>query len=173
MIETKRLSIRRVVAGDWRAIQAIWIDAAQSVYAQYDRPNDLDDLSVRRRMEEWASCMDSEEHRFYAVCLRNAVIGYAVFHQRENGYELGYCFHSAYHGKGYAKESISAILKEMKERGVARISAGTALKNTPSVRLLMSLGFRQIGTETVSFYKDDQGNDIPFEGGIYELILRQ
>ena len=45
------------------------------------------------------------------------------------------------------------------------------MNNTPSVRLLTSLGFRQIGTETVSFYKDSAGNDITFEGGNYELLL--
>ena len=41
--------------------------------------------------------------------------------------------------------------------------------NTPSVSLLKSLGFELIGTESVSFYKDSQGNDIVFEGGIFEL----
>ena len=59
----------------------------------------------------------------------------------------------------------------MKDRGAVTITAGTALNNTPSVRLLTSLGFRQIGTETVSFYKDSAGNDITFEGGNYELLL--
>jgi len=31
------------------------------------------------------------------------------------------------------------------------------------------LGFQLIGTEDVSFYQDAQGNDIVFEGGIFEL----
>ena len=43
------------------------------------------------------------------------------------------------------------------------------MNNTPSVSLLKSLGFELIGTEKVSFYKDAQGNDIVFEGGIFEL----
>ena len=51
-----------------------------------------------------------------------------------------------------------------------KITAGTALNNTPSVKLLNSLGFRQTGTETVSFYKDEEGNAVNFEGGIYELL---
>ncbi len=46
------------------------------------------------------------------------------------------------------------------------------MNNTPSVRLLASLGFRQTGTEKVSFCKDVEGNDITFEGGNYELPLR-
>ena len=48
-------------------------------------------------------------------------------------------------------------------------NAGTAINNGPSAALLKSLGFRQTGTETISFYKDDKGNDIVFDGGIFEL----
>lgn len=173
MIKTDRLSIRRVRNNDWKDIQAIWADAAESVYAQYDRPNDLDDQSVSRRIAKWASFADNDEHIFLAVCLQDAVIGYVVFNKRENGYEIGYCFHSNYHGKGYARESISAILDVMRDKGAVNITAGTALNNTPSVRLLASLGFKQTGTEEVSFYKDAEGNDITFEGGIYELLLRK
>ena len=171
MFKTDRLSIRRVCADDWTAIREIWADAAKSIYAQYDRPNDLDDMSVSLRIAKWASFEDSDEHMFFAVCLQDAVIGYVALNIREIGYEIGYCFHSKYHGKGYAREGISAILDEMKDRGATIITAGTALNNTPSVRLLTSLGFRQTGTEKVSFRKDDEGNAITFEGGNYELLL--
>ena len=171
MIRTGRLLIRRICTEDWKAVQEIWADASRSVYARYDRPNDLDDRSVFRRIERWASFKDSDEHRFFAVCLKDAVIGYAALNKREDGYELGYCFHSDYHGKGFAKESISAIIDTVKDEGAAGITAGTALDNTPSVRLLTSLGFKQTGTETVSFYKDDKGDPMTFEGGIFELIL--
>ena len=171
MIKTKRLSIRQVHADDWKAIQAIWADESKSIYAQYDKPNDLDDQSVSCRIAKWASFADNDEHIFLAVCLQDAVIGYVALNKRENGYEIGYCFHSKYHGKGYARESISTILDVMKDKGAVNITAGTALNNTPSVRLLASLGFKQTGTEEVSFYKDAEGNDITFEGGTYELLL--
>jgi len=173
MIKTDRLSIRRVRADDWIAIQDIWADAAKSFYAQYDKPNALDDQSVSLRILKWASFSNSDKHIFVAVCLQNVVIGYVAFNIRETGYEMGYCFHSDHHGKGYARESISAILDVMKDRGAINITVGTALNNTPSVRLLTSLGFRQTGTEKVSFYEDNEGNAIIFEGGIYELLLRQ
>ncbi len=172
-IRTERLSIRRVAAGDWKAIQAIWADAAQSEYARYDKPNDTGDGAVSRRIARWASFAEGDEHMFFAVCLEDAVIGYAALNRREEGYELGYCFHSAWHGKGYARESIAAILNRVKERGAHRIEAGTALKNQPSVRLLQALGFRQTGTEPVSFYRNAAGKAIVFEGGVFELTLRE
>ena len=37
----------------------------------------------------------------------------------------------------------------------------------------MSLGFNQAGTEKVSFYKDDDGNNIIFDGGVYELLYER
>ncbi len=171
MIKTERLSIRRVCADDWKSIQRIWADQARSAYAQYDKPSALDDLSVSRRIARWACFTGSSDHIFYAVCLEDTMVGYVSFNRCETGYEIGYCFHSDYHGKGYARESISALLDVMKEKGAHMIEAGTALNNTPSVKLLMALGFRQIGTEKVSFYKDAEGNDIIFDGGIYEKEL--
>ena len=108
---------------------------------------------------------------FFAVCLQNRVIGYIAFNKREDGYEIGYCFHSDYHGKGYAKESHLALINYLHRLGIEKFTAGTALKNSPSVNLLKALGFQQTGEEKVSFYQDQKGNDIVFDGGIYELVL--
>ena len=108
---------------------------------------------------------------FFAVCLGETVIGYIAFNKRENGYETGYCFHSKFHGKGFAKESFSALLEHLGTLGITKITAGTALENRPSIALLKSLGFELIETEKVSFYKDSEGKDIVFEGGIFELNM--
>lgn len=166
-IQTERLSIRRIRAEDWKDIQAIWVGAAKSVYAQYDRPNDLDDASVQSRVARLGVFAESDAHIFLAVCLKNRVIGYFSLNERGEGYELGYCFHSDFHGKGYARESLGAVLGFLRNRGVPFVEAGTALRNTPSLRLLRSLGFELRGTEKVSFYQDAEGKDIFFDGGIF------
>jgi len=171
MIRTRRLTLRRVAARDWQAIQAIWADAAQSEYARYDRPNDTSSAAVAARIAKWASFAESEEHIFWAVCRTGSVIGYISLHRRENGYELGYCFHSRWHGKGYARESVAAALAHLQTLGASRAVAGTALDNLPSVRLLTALGFVQVGTEPVSFYRDAEGKDIVFTGGIFAREL--
>ena len=166
-IQTERLSIRRIRAEDWKDIQAIWVSAAKSVYAQYDRPNDLDDASVQSRVARLGVFAESDAHVFLAVCLNNIVIGYFSLNECGGGYELGYCFHSDFHGKGYARESLRAALRFLGDRGVPFVEAGTALRNTPSLRLLRSLGFELCGTEQVSFYRDAEGKDIFFDGGIF------
>lgn len=169
-IRTDRLLIRPISAEDWPAVRDIWVALAASPFVQYDKPHNTDPEDVRARIARWAAATaDSTEHMFFVVCLNGTVIGYVAFNARENGHEIGYSFHPAHHGRGYAKASLSALLTHLRERGFIRFSAGTALNNTPSVKLLTSLGFRLAGTEQVSFYKDADGQDIVFEGGIYEL----
>lgn len=166
---SEALTFRRVTADDWESIKEIWDDQKRSVYACFDKPNDTAPEAVRKRIAAWASYADSVEHLFFAVCLDGHLIGYVAFNRRSNGYETGYCFHSRNHGKGYAKKSLTALMHVIHDiYPGAVITAGTALENTPSVRLLLSLGFRQVGTEQVSFYKDSHGNSIYFDGGLFE-----
>lgn len=171
LLKTQRLTIRHVVAEDWKSIKEIWMDFNASAFSQYDRPKDTADEKVQTRIASWAAANGSAEHMFFAVCLDDALVGYISFNKREDGYEIGYCFHSAYQGKGYAKESHLALFKELGALGITKFTAGTALKNTPSVALLKSLGFTLVATESVSFYKDALGDNIVFEGGIFELNM--
>ena len=62
-----------------------------------------------------------------------------------------------------------ALFEYLKGMNISKFVTRTALNNLPSVKLLKSLGFELIDTEKVSFYKDDEGNDIIFDGGIFEL----
>lgn len=169
LLKTERLTIRPIVEEDWKSIQEIWEDFNRSPFSQYDKPHNTNDEDVRARIARWAATNGGTEHMFFAVCLDHTLIGYSAFNMREDGYELGYCFHSAYHGKGYAKESHMAIFAYLGTLGITQFTAGSALHNIPSVSLLKSLGFSMVGTEKVSFYQDVQGNDIVFEGGIFKL----
>lgn len=172
-LQTDRLTIRRIQADDWASIRDIWVDFSASPYAQYDKPHLTVDDAVRARIASWVAVNSGLAHMFFAVCLEDRMIGYTALHSRANGYEIGYCFHSAYHKKGYAKESHLALFDHLRTLGITKFTAGTALNNTPSVSLLKSLGFALIGTENVSFYHDDQGNAIFFEGGLFALNTTQ
>lgn len=171
LLKTERLVIRHITENDWKSIQKIWEDFNTSEFAKYDRPHNTDDEAVRERIFQWAKANQGLEHMFFAVCLNNIVIGYIAFNMRKNGYEIGYCFHSDFHGKGYARESHLKLFEYLRGCGITRFTAGTAINNVPSVLLLKSLGFQQIGTEKVSFYKDSAGNDIVFDGGIFALTF--
>ena len=171
-IVTERLTVRPVEESDWPVIQAVWEDVKLTEYNIYDTPKITDSTDVRRRVARWAQATRSGcEHMFFIPCLDGRGIGYFSLNICPEGYELGYGFLNAYHGKGYARESLTAILGYIRGLGAKRITAGTAINNLPSVALLRSVGFEQTGTERVSFYKDSSGNDIFFDGGIFEIRL--
>ena len=166
-LETSRLTIRYIKDSDWGSLIDIWSDFSQSEFAKYDIPHSTDETVVQAKAKQWTAISPEKEHMFFAVCLEADMIGYFDFHKTDDGYECGYCFHSRYHGNGYAKESLSALIKRLSDDHRTRFVAGTALKNEPSVKLLENVGFEKIGEEQVSFYKDENGNDINFTGGIF------
>ena len=172
LLKTDRLIIRHIVEDDWKSVKKIWQDFNSSEFAQYDMPHNTDDEDVRMRLCRWANANSGLEHMFFAVCLDGTVIGYIALNKRACGYEIGYCFLSAYHGKGYAKESHLALFNYLRGLGITKFTAGTAIHNRPSISLLKSLGFRQTSSEKVSFYKDMEGNDIVFDGGLFELTTK-
>lgn len=166
MLQTKRLTIRKIEEDDWEAIRNIWIDFNKSEYVIYDNEKNTDPENVKVRIAKWAAASRAgNEHMFFASCLDDTVIGFVSANSRPDGYEIGYGFLSQVQGHGYAKESLIAILDYLGELGAKRIYAGTALKNLPSVGLLNSVGFTLIETEDVCFHKDASGKEIHFDGG--------
>ena len=166
-LKTKRLDIRYINEDDWKSLIDIWDDFSHSEFAKYDVPHSETEDEVREKVKLWAQASPNREHIFFAICLEDKLIGYADFHKDKTGYECGYCFHSAYHGNGYAKESIVALMEWLSQNKKMCFTAKTALKNIPSVKLLESIGFTKIGEERTSFYKDHNGEDICFIGGIF------
>lgn len=171
-LQTERLEIRPIREEDWRSVQAIWRDFQKSEYVFFDNEKDTSDDAMKNRIAKWASAAEEgRDHLFFAVCREGETVGFAALNRAGDGYELSYGFRTGAQGQGFALESLSAILDEMKRRGVKRVFAGTALRNTPSVRLLQKLHFVQTGTEERAFFKDRDGKDIRFTGGIFERIL--
>lgn len=165
MLKTNRLTIQGLKAEDWKNLKELAVDFRKSEYALYDMPLPIENGKIKSLCEKFAA-----SELWFSVCLADKMIGYICFHQSGTAYDLGFCFHSDYHGKGFAFEACSALMEHIsKERNVTAFTAGTALKNTPSCKLLNKLGFALKGTETLSFHKDENGNDITFEGGNFIL----
>ena len=169
VLQTARLKIRYIEPDDWNALIEIWRDFGQSAFAKYDVPHSLDEAEVREKTKRWAKASPHQEHMIFADCNQREMLGYIDFHKNSDGYECGYCFHSKFHGRGYAKESMQILMEWLSRDGCKRFVARTALENLPSVKLLASLGFRKTGEEKVSFYKDEMGTDIYFDGGIFMM----
>lgn len=161
-LETSRLSIRHLHETDWPDMKNIFLDFNNSKYAVYDMPLPAEEEEAKALTKRFA-----ESKLFFAVSLKESgqMLGYICFHKDEDTYDLGYCFHSAYHTKGYAYESTKALLEYIaREYGAAGFTAGTALDNIPSCRLLEKLGFVCVSSETVSF-----DGVFSFQGGNFVL----
>lgn len=173
MITTKRLTIRPIEERDWIIMKEIWDDFKRTQYVIYDNYKDTNPESLQPRIARWAEATrNGNERMFFATCLNGEMIGFTSMNVVEpTEYEIGYGYINKSQGQGYAKEALTAILDYMKELGATKIHAGTAINNIPSVALLTNLGFDLIGTEQISFFKDDEGKDIVFEGGNFVKIL--
>ena len=107
-LRTSRLTIRPLEEGDWPALQEIWRDFARSPYHVYDRPLPTDAPGAQALARHFASTGLAFGVR---LAESQALAGYVCFHREGEEYDLGYCFHSAYQGQGYAWESVSALLE--------------------------------------------------------------
>lgn len=164
-LETSRLCICHLQETDWQEMKNIFTDFNNSRYAVYDMPLPTEDEEAKSLTKRFA-----ESNLFFAVFLKGSrdMLGYVCFHKEGDIYDLGYCFHSAYHSKGYAYESTKALIEYfVAEYGAAGFTAGTAIDNIPSCRLLEKLGFVCVSTETVSF-----DNVFSFQGGNFELNVK-
>ena len=56
--------------------------------------------------------------------------------------QIGYSFNGKYHGKGYATEAVKALIGAFEYQ---RVEAKVMPENTPSVKLLQRLGFKNEG----------------------------
>ena len=136
-LKTDRLLIRKLIPDDWQSMQKIADDFRESKYAIYDMPLPTGKVEITALTKRFA-----KTQLFYAVLNHDVMIGYICFHEDNGYYDLGFCFHSDYQGKGYAFESCRAIMDYMtNEHDIKTFTAGTALQNKPSCKLLEKLGF--------------------------------
>ena len=163
-IKTNRLYIRNLYETDWPQMKNIFIDFNKSRYAIYDRPLPTEDNEVKALTKQF---VDSSLFFVIFTLDKNEMIGYVCFHKDKDKYDIGYCLHSRYHSNGYAYESTKVLIAYLiKNYGANIFTAGTAIDNIPSCKLLEKLGFTCVSIETVSF-----NDKFSLQGGNFKLDL--
>jgi RimJ/RimL family protein N-acetyltransferase len=148
-LETERLRLRPFEAGDLDALYAIYSDA-DVVRWLYRDAHTLDEVralldrkiagAVLRIEGDWLSA---------AVVLRAGgdVVGDVSLLWASEGHrqgELGFAFHPAHHGKGYATEASRPLLEFAFETlGLHRVVGRLEPRNAGSARVLEKLGMRR------------------------------
>ena len=153
-LETGRLTIRNFHPDDWPQLHELAVAYQATEAAQYEEPWPTSEDEVQG-MANWFASGDG----YLAVCLQasGALIGLLAINRRDGHagqvHNLGYIFHPAYHGQGYASEACRAALRYLfGELGADGIHTGTHPDNAPSIRLLERLGLNQVarGEYTIS-----------------------
>lgn len=149
-IETQRLILRPVVAGDAEHITPLLADwDVARMLARVPFPYGLDDA------KGWTSAnLSSADKYVRAIALKSddvdGPVGCIGIERKEEGgpMELGYWIGKPYWGRGYAGEAVAAILAHAFGcLGHRHLIASHFVDNPASGRVLRRAGFREIRSE--------------------------
>lgn len=143
-MDTPRLRLRPVAAGDAPALLALWSQPAVARVLFPREPATLD------RVERWVARSVAEPPRVFVVEPRagGALLGYAGIQPLpESGEpELFYGLAQEAWGRGYATEAGRVVLAHARHAlGVDRVVAVVSPENPRSARVLEKLGFERDG----------------------------
>lgn len=154
--KTDRLTIRPFLESDAVDVYAYLSDPEVLKYEPYLPASKEEVIKETKRR--------TEDTNFLAVCLDNKVIGNLYFSKGDfDTWEIGYVFNKNYWGKGYASESVNAIMVYgFNYLGARRIKALCDPNNIRSWKLLERIEMRREAhqLQNVYFFKDTNGNPI-------------
>ena len=145
IVETERLILRNVQPEDAVTMFDYRNDPR---CAKYQRGQTKDLPGIRALVEKRKNDVIGVDAPFMvAVALKdNTMIGEIVVMPNEDCFSLGYTFHYRHHRKGYAFESLSALIHRLHGQYPAwDFISFTEPENIPSRKLLEKLGYRDMG----------------------------
>jgi ribosomal-protein-alanine N-acetyltransferase len=171
ILETPRLILREIVAADAPALFAFRSDPVEQKHN--DPP--LTSLAEAEELIERLTV----EHRDHGAVRwgltvkgENDVVGLLGYnywtkpHQRAG---IGYDLSRRLWGRGLMSEAVRAVLRHgFEAMDLNRVEAHTTAENTPSIRMLRRLGFRQEGTLHEHFFEDGTFHDV----ALYVMLRR-
>ena len=167
-IVTERLIIRNFQIDDWGDILEYLSDEDVIRYSPYEKYNEeMAKIEVKKRVGT---------DDILAVCLKdnNKVIGELIYEKGEfDAMEIGFFFNSQYQGKGYAKESATALINfAFKTQGIRRITARCDSLNLKSRKLLEKLKMRKEGElkKHIYFKRDILGKPLWADTCLYGIL---
>ncbi len=145
-LETERLCLRHVVAKD---ADIMYDYRNNEICARYQRGQTKDyegilDLVERRKDD----VMSVDAPFLVAVALKDTdeMVGEIVVMPNDGTISLGYTFSYKHHRKGYAFESLNALIDLLHERYPEwDFISFTEPENVPSINLLKKLGYKDMG----------------------------
>lgn len=141
-IETKRLLLRYFSKNDAKEAHGLFCDEeAMRMVGMYPPFSCFEE--TEERINKW---VNAKRHLAIVHKETGSLIGYIVINLdseecREDTRELGFALISKYRGRGYMKEAVKAVLKELSRDNIAYVWACCFKDNTVSEKLIRSIGF--------------------------------
>jgi len=166
-LETKRLIIRKVEAGDAAQAHSLFTDGeAMRLVGLYPPFSTMEE--TEKRIRKWA------EHKMhYALIKRDSgdFLGYIIVKPdtekgREDTRELGFAIRKEFRQNGYMTEAVKAVLKELEDEGITYVWACCFKGNEVSEHLIRKLGFEFQKEETF-----EAPNDKVYESYEFRMTL--
>ena len=90
------------------------------------------------------SQIDDTRHLEYGIYVHGRLIGFINdCGIEDDSIEIGYAIHPDEQGKGYATEAVRAVLRELREMGFKKVTAGFFSGNSASRRVMEKCGMKQ------------------------------
>lgn len=142
-LETRRLTLRRFAHQDWQVVQSYATNPAVMHYIE-------EGVMTLTQVQTWVDSNLGESAQAFPVILKQTgqLIGHMVFHLwfAPRTYEIGWVFHPAHQGQGYATEAAAALLRyAFTELQAHRVIATCQPENPASYRVMEKIGMRREG----------------------------
>ena len=153
LIRTERLTLRPYTRDDLSELVCLITNAEITktfMVPEFTSPEQAEELAAKligfSRKEDTA-------HLEYGICLNGKVIGFINDCGIEDEeIEIGYVVHPAHRGHGYAPEAVRAVIRELREMGFKKVTAGYFEGNTASLRVMEKCGMQSIAyTDEVEY----------------------
>ena len=151
-IETERLLVKPMTCLNYKDFSEIVTDFRDGEYSKYNPPLPQTKDEVKEFFYGFLENIDT-----FGIYLNKEMIGLVTVTSDYDQLDIGYMFKDKYHGYGYAYEGTKAVIDLLIEQFGqfdAKITAGVASENIPSVKLLDKLGFKCKSKEEISFVDD-------------------
>ncbi len=163
------IRIRNYRESDLGFLTDMWFDEENGKYLSDPTREYVDD-----KFQKALDTLGESETGYYLVIVladTGERVGSCCMFPDETGkiYDIGYCIHKRFWGKGYGGEALSLMLDWMETQGAGKVTAEVSVGNVPSNRLLGKFGF--VVERRTKFQKYHM--DISFDSFIYgkELVL--
>ena len=147
-IQTKRLLLRKLGHNDIETIYEIYADEYTAAQHGMRALSEVDE--AKQILFGMKSLFNSDEGICWGVEVRKnhkcvGIVSLKFENKRNDTLLLGYDLHPLHRGRGYMKETLTAVIKNIRSKGdTKKIKAFVNKSNAKSKKLLKGLGFYRI-----------------------------